>query len=153
MKTLNQQQKQVEESKLKQELENAKIRLDAAKAKAEAILTTGKAEAAVIMSQNEAEVAGLKTSVQGFGSAANFAHFQMLKQMAPALREIFASDESDFAKIFASYMNAPLPPATGKPVATLPEAPAADSVAGTSKTPAPPANGPAGIGKTAPDKK
>src|SRR5262249_55228073 len=47
-KTNAEQRKQVEELKLKQELESAQIRLDAAKDRASAVLTKGKAEAAVI---------------------------------------------------------------------------------------------------------
>lgn len=107
MKTQAQQNKQVEESKLKQELESAQIRLDAAKAKAEGVVAKGKAEAAVIDLQNQAEVAGLRKAVQGFASANNFAQYHILTRLVPALREIFASDESEFAKIFAGYMTAP----------------------------------------------
>jgi len=106
-KTQAQQNKQVEESKLKQELESAQIKLDAAKAKATGIVAKGKAEAAVIDLNNEAEVAGLRKAVQGFASVATFAQYHVLTRLAPSLREIFASDESDFAKIFSGYMNSP----------------------------------------------
>jgi len=118
-KTLAQQNKQTEELKLKQELDSAQIRLDAAKAKAEGILANGRAEAAIINLQNEAEVAGLRKSVQGFGNAGQFAQYQMIMRLAPSLREIFASDESEFAKIFANYMTPPVgtPSKTGSPVA------------------------------------
>ena len=120
--TLSQQNKQVEESKLKQELESAQIRLEAAKARADGIVAKGKAEAAVIGLQNEAEVAGLKKAVQGFGSAHQFAQYHVLMRLSPSLREIFASDESEFAKIFANYMTpqANAPSKSGSPVAEAP---------------------------------
>jgi len=104
MKTDVQRLKQVEESKLKQELENARIRLDAARSRAEAMLVKGKADADVILKKNDAEVSGLRKAVQGFGSAMNFAQYHMVKQLTPALREIFASDESEFSKLFSAYM-------------------------------------------------
>ncbi len=117
--TLSQQNKQVEESKLKQELESAQIRLDAAKSRAEGVVAKGKAEAAVIDLQNEAEVAGLKRAIQGFGSAMNFAQYHVLSRIAPSLREIFASDEGEFAKLFASYMaQLPAAPKSGTPAVT-----------------------------------
>jgi hypothetical protein len=116
-KTNAQQRKQVEELKLKQELESAQIKLDAAKNRATAVITKGKAEAAVINVQNEAEVAGLRKAVQGFTSAQQFAQYHILSRLAPTLREIFASDDSEFAKLIAGYMT---PPAgTGK---TMPPA-------------------------------
>jgi hypothetical protein len=102
-----QQRKQVEELKLKQELESAQIRLDAAKNRATAVLTKGKAEAAVINVQNEAEVAGLRKAVQGFTSVQNFAQFHILSRLAPALKEIFASDDSEFARLISGYMTLP----------------------------------------------
>ena len=122
MKTQAQQLKQVEESKLKQELDSAQIRLEAAKAKASGILAKGKAEAMVINLQNQAEVAGLQKAVQGFSSANQYAQYHMLIHLGPALREIFASDHSDFAKLFSDYMTPPssppvkttMPPADGR---------------------------------------
>jgi hypothetical protein len=107
MKTQAKQQMEVEELKLKQELENAKIGLEAAHSKAEAMLAKGKAAANVINLQNEAEVAGLRTAIQGFTSAAQFAQFHVISKLAPSLSEIFASDESDFAKLFSGYMTQP----------------------------------------------
>jgi hypothetical protein len=107
MKTQAKQQLEVEELKLKQELESARIGLEAAHSKAEAILAKGKAAANVINLQNEAEVAGLRTAIQGFTSAAQFAQFHVISKLAPSLSEIFASDESDFAKLFSSYMTQP----------------------------------------------
>src|SRR5262249_27235457 len=106
-KTDAQRNKQVEESKLRQELENAQIRLEAAKAKSVGIIAKGKAEAGGINFQNEAEVAGLRKAVQGFASVATSAKYHVLTRLAPSLREIFASDESEFAKIFSGYMTAP----------------------------------------------
>ena len=105
-KTQAQQNKQVEESKLKQELESAEIRLEAAKARAAGVIAKGKGEAAVINAQNEAEVAGLRKAVQGFTTAGAFAQYHVVMRLGPALREIFASDDSDFAKLFASFMSA-----------------------------------------------
>ncbi len=110
MKTQAKQQLEVEELKLKQDLENAQIGLDAAHSRAEAILAKGKAAAAVINLQNEAEVAGLRTAVQGFASAAHFAQYQVISKLAPSLKEIFASDDSDFAKLFSGYMTPPTAP-------------------------------------------
>lgn len=117
-KTQATQRKEVEEAKLKQELENAQLKLDAAKKQAEATLVTGKVEAEVILLKNEAEVAGLKAAVQGFRSTAMFAQYHVLQRLAPALSEIFASDDSDFAKIFTNHMTQPPAPVvtTTKPV-------------------------------------
>jgi uncharacterized membrane protein YqiK len=106
-KTRADQLLEVETSRLKQELENAQLQLDAAKNQAEAVLSKGKAEAVVIRLTNEAEIAGLRKAVQGFASAQNFAQYHIVSRLAPALTEIFASDTSDFAKIFSGYMTMP----------------------------------------------
>jgi hypothetical protein len=106
-KTKLQQSMEVEESRLKQELENAKIELQAARSEAEATLATGKAQADVIGLQNEAEISGLKTAVQGFASIEHFAQFHVMSKLTPALSEIFASDDSEFARLFAAYMTPP----------------------------------------------
>jgi regulator of protease activity HflC (stomatin/prohibitin superfamily) len=103
-KTLAKQQKEVEEAKLKNELKSAQTRLEAAREQAKATLTRGKAEAAIITAQNEAEVAGLKTAVAGFPTAEQFAQYHMLTKLSPTLSEIFASDTSEFAKLFSNYM-------------------------------------------------
>jgi regulator of protease activity HflC (stomatin/prohibitin superfamily) len=108
------QRKEVELLRLKQDLTNAQLKLDAARKQAEAVLAQGKAEAAVINLQNEAEVAGLRKAVQGFTSVNHFAQFHILSRLAPALTEIFASDDSDFARILSSYMTQP-PGQAGKP--------------------------------------
>ena len=73
---------------------------------AEAILTEGKAEADVTNAENAAEVAGLKTAVEGFETPDHFAQYHVLKKLSPALSEIFASDTSEFAKVFSTYMTA-----------------------------------------------
>ncbi len=113
-RALAQQKKAVQESSLKQQLESARLRLESARKQAEAVLARGKAEADVIRLQNEAEVAGLRTAVGGFQTPDQFAMHQVLLRLAPALGEIFASDGSDFAKLFAAYMT---PPATAtKPI-------------------------------------
>ncbi|HEY1785067.1 MAG TPA: SPFH domain-containing protein [Pirellulales bacterium] len=106
-KTKADQLREVELSRLKQELENAQLQLDAAKNRADAILAKGKAEAAVIRLTNEAEIAGLRKAVQGFGTVQSFAQYHIVSRLAPALSEIFASDTSDFSKIFSSYMTMP----------------------------------------------
>jgi septal ring factor EnvC (AmiA/AmiB activator) len=115
--------KEVEETKLKTELKSAEARLQAARDQAKALETRGKAEAEVIKAENEAEVAGLKTAIAGFPSADTFAQYHMMMRMAPSLTEVFASDQSDFAKLFAEYM------AGGKKVTPLPT-PAGGGVAG-----------------------
>ena len=99
-----QKMKEVEEKKLEQELKAAQVRLEAARDRVKATLSKGKAEAAVINAQNEAEVSGLRTAVQGFPSADSFAQYQVIARLAPALTEIFTSDNSDFARLFASYL-------------------------------------------------
>jgi regulator of protease activity HflC (stomatin/prohibitin superfamily) len=111
--TTNAEQKlQVQELQLKQELESAQLRLDAAHKQAEATVTKGKAEADVILAKNQAEVAGLRKAMQGFESAQNYAQYHVLERLAPALKEIFASDESDFAKLISAYLTQP--PKAGK---------------------------------------
>jgi hypothetical protein len=81
--------------------------LEAAKQQAEALLVKGQAEASVIEQQNAAEVAGLRTAVLGFGSASQYAQFQVISRLGPAVAEIFASDESEFARLVASYLTNP----------------------------------------------
>ncbi len=103
-KTLAMQQMEVEEARLKNELKAAGARLEAARAQAKATVTRGKAEAAIVTAQNEAEVAGLKTAVAGFPSPEQFAQYHVMTKLSPALSEIFASDTSDFAKMFSAYM-------------------------------------------------
>ncbi len=105
--TKAEQLKEVEESRLKQQLANAQVELEAARDQASAKLAKGEADAKVIGLKNEAEIAGLRTAVQGFTSAEYFAQYHMLQKLAPALTEIFAGDESDFARLFAGYMSRP----------------------------------------------
>jgi hypothetical protein len=127
-KTQLDQSKEVEESRLKQELENAKIELEAARSEAQAKLATGKAQADVIGLQNEAEISGLKTAVQGFASIEHFAQYHVLSKLTPALSEIFASDDSEFARLFATYMT--------QPTGTNAKLPQASSPTGSSAAPA-----------------
>jgi regulator of protease activity HflC (stomatin/prohibitin superfamily) len=98
------QAKEVEEARLEQELKAAQTRLEAARQQVKAILTKARADAAVITAQNKAEVAGLKTAVDGFPSPDAFAQYHVVTRLTPALKEIFASDTSDLAKLFTSYM-------------------------------------------------
>lgn len=125
-KTKADQLKEVALSRLKQELAAAEIQLQASRKKAEAVVVKGQAEAAVISLQNEAEVAGLVKSVQGFGNIQDFAQYHVLSRLTPALSEIFASDESDFARIFTGFL-------TPRPRATAADSP---STGGTSPAPA-----------------
>jgi len=129
-KTRAEQSKQVALAGLKQDLENAQLQLDAAKNQAEATLAKGKAEAAVIRLNNEAEIAGLRKAVQGFGSVQNFAQYQVVTRLAPALSEIFASDTSDFARIFSSYMTQPGGAGKSRPAPAGDAAPAANTAGG-----------------------
>ncbi|HEX7449868.1 MAG TPA: SPFH domain-containing protein [Pirellulales bacterium] len=105
--TKAEQLKEVEKSRLEQNLKNAQIELEAARDQAAATLAKGEAEAKIITLKNEAEVAGLRAAVQGFTSADYFAQYHMLQKLAPALTEIFASDDSEFARLFAGYMTLP----------------------------------------------
>ena len=57
-------------------------------------------------------LAGLRKAVQGFTSASQFAQYHVLTKLAPALREVFASDEGEFAKLFSGYMTPPVNPAS-----------------------------------------
>ena len=134
------QLKEVEESRLKQQLANAQVELEAARDQASAKLAKGEADAKVIGLKNEAEVAGLRTAVQGFTSAEYFAQYHMLQKLAPALTEIFAGDDSDFARLFAGYMSRPTgaeekPPLTKPALATAPQtaAPNAPASAGNAR--------------------
>ncbi len=115
-KTKAQQQMEVAILKSQQELENAQLSLDAAEKQAEATLAKGKAEAAVIDLQNEADVAALRKAIKGFANPQTFAQYHLMKTLGPALTEIFASDESDFGRLFSNYLTPP-------PGATRPAAP------------------------------
>jgi hypothetical protein len=96
--------KEVEQAKLDASLKAAQARLEGARKRAEATVTNGKAEAAIIMAKNEAEIAGLKTAIGGFPTPQHFAQYHVLTRLSPALSEIFASDTSEFAKVFSTYM-------------------------------------------------
>jgi regulator of protease activity HflC (stomatin/prohibitin superfamily) len=123
------QRKATEEARLRQELDNAQLRLDAAKEQAKAVHATGKAEADVILLQNEAEVSGLRKAVQGFPTADHYAQYHVLTKLAPALGEIFASDTSEFAKLFAIYLAPPTRPAAA-PAAAAAGGPATAATGG-----------------------
>ena len=115
-KTKSSQMKEVAVSQATQDLENAQLALDAAEKQAEATLATGKAEAAVIVLQNEAEIAGLRKAAAGFANVQTFAQYNLMKKLGPALTEIFASDDSDFGRLFSDYLTQPasatrIPPA------------------------------------------
>jgi hypothetical protein len=104
-KKLATQKKEVEKKRLEIELASVQLKLEAARNQAKAILSRGEAAAKVIDLDNEAEVTGLRRKVQGFAGPQNFAQFTMMSKLAPALSEIFASDDSDFAKLFAALMS------------------------------------------------
>lgn len=101
------QRKEVEKKKLEQDLKIAQIDLEGAKEKAKAVLVQGQADADVIDFENKAQVQGLRTAVESFPSVEAFAQYHVISKLAPALSEIFASDASDFARLFASYMALP----------------------------------------------
>jgi hypothetical protein len=96
-----------EKYRLENDLASAKLKLDAAKEEAKSIRFKGEAEAELINQENEAKVAGLRQAVMGFSSIQVFAQYTVLAKIAPALTEIFASDESEFAKIFSSHLTQP----------------------------------------------
>jgi len=104
-KTLAQRRTGNEKAKLEAELESAKARLDGSKQRALAILTAGKAEANIINAENTATVAEMKTAIEGFESPGHFAKYHVLRKLSPVLSEIFASDTSDFARLFSTYMS------------------------------------------------
>jgi regulator of protease activity HflC (stomatin/prohibitin superfamily) len=106
------QRKKVEQAKLEAELKAAHTTLEGARKKAEGIRITAKNQAKVTMAKNQAEVAGLKTKISGFSSPEQFAQYEVLQKLSPALSEIFASDQSEFAKLFTAYMNG-APPKKG----------------------------------------
>jgi hypothetical protein len=105
-----------EKTKLDAELASVQDRLDGSKKRAEAIETKGKAEAAVVAAQNAASVAEMKAAIAGFESPEEFAKYQTLKKLAPLLSEIFASDASEFGKLFSQYLAPPAPPKAGAAV-------------------------------------
>jgi len=136
--TKAEQLKEVETSRLAQELKNAEVELEAARDHASATLAKGEAEAKVITLTNEAEVAGLRTAVKGFGSIEHFAQYHILEKLAPALTEIFASDEGDFSRLFADYMSR----REGSASDETPGSTAANGAAPSTVTPAAPAGDP-----------
>ncbi len=146
-KTKAEQLLEVANSQFETELENARLRVEAARQQAEATLARGQAEATVIGLQNEAEIAGLRKAVQGFPSAQQFAQYNVLKRLGPALAEIFASDESEFARLFSAYLTPPretgpgrMPPTAALPARTdgRPAAAAPTPVSLPSRVPPPP---------------
>ncbi len=117
-KTKSEQQKAVEESRLKQELANTQIRLDAVREQAEAVLATGRAEAAVINLKNEAEVAGLRTAMQGFGTPQHFAQYHILSRLSPASARSSPPTRATSREIFTQFMT----PSDAKPTTSGPTA-------------------------------
>lgn len=117
--TQAQQSIDVEKQKLEALVKVAESQLEAAREQAKATRSKAEAEAAVITARNEAEVAALRTSVEGFGSPELFARSAVLTRVAPALGEIFASDESEFGRLFSSL----LVPPPGQPAPIIPRRP------------------------------
>ena len=60
--------------------------------------------------QNEARWPACAGPCESFTGPQQFAQYQVMSKIGPALSEIFASDESEFAKLFADYLT----PQTGK---------------------------------------
>ncbi|HEX5269161.1 MAG TPA: SPFH domain-containing protein, partial [Gemmataceae bacterium] len=110
-KTQAAQKKEVTQLQLENDLKSAQLKLEAAREQAKATLAKGKVEADVIGMQNEAQIAGLRRAVESFAGPQYYAQFQLMSKIAPALSEIFASDQSDFARLFAGYFT----PQNGKP--------------------------------------
>jgi regulator of protease activity HflC (stomatin/prohibitin superfamily) len=102
-----QQKLKILEAELTTQKEAAQIRLEAAKSEATKILALAESEAKVAEKQNLAEIADIKTAIQGFPGVDTFAQYHMVKALGPALAEIFASDGSEFAKLFAGFMASP----------------------------------------------
>jgi hypothetical protein len=98
------QDKEVAEAKLKNEMKAAQARLEGGREQARLAVIKGKGEAAITMAENEAEISGLKTAIAGFPSVDQFAQYHVITKLGPALAEIFASDTSEFAKLFSRYM-------------------------------------------------
>jgi regulator of protease activity HflC (stomatin/prohibitin superfamily) len=98
------QDKEVAEIDLKQQLQSAEVRLAAARSDAKAMLSKAQAKADNVNKDNEAAVSSLKTAIAGFPTPDYFAQYQMLNKLAPTLAEIFASDQSEFARLFTGYM-------------------------------------------------
>jgi len=126
---------EVEKQKLTALVTVAESQLEAAREQAKAVRSKAEAEAAVIAAQNEAEVAALRTSVDGFGSPELFARNAVLARVAPSLGEIFASDESEFGRLFSSLLVAPPGPLAGRTPAPLSARPSPAVVPATAETP------------------
>jgi hypothetical protein len=77
-------------------------------------------------------LAGLRTAIDGFGSVDAFAQYRVLVKLSPLLSEIFASDTSEFAKLFSSYLTARNPPGATT-VAPPPREKAETAVGGTTQ--------------------
>lgn len=105
--TQAQQLLEVEKQKLTALVTIARSQLEASRERAKAVRAKAEAEAAVITAQNEAAVAALRTSVDGFGSPDLFARNAVLARVAPTLAEIFASDESEFGRLFSTLLLSP----------------------------------------------
>jgi hypothetical protein len=85
-------------------LKSAEVRLLAARSDAKAMLSKAQAKADNANKDNEASVASLKTAIAGFPTPEHFAQYNVLQRLSPSLTEIFASDQSEFAKLFTAYM-------------------------------------------------
>lgn len=121
-KTQAQQMVEVEKQKLTALVTVAQSQLEASREQAKSVRAKSEAEAAVIAAQNEAEVAALRTSVEGFGSPKLFARNAVLSRVAPTLGEIFASDESEFGRLFSTLLLSPPETVTGPPPTVVPAA-------------------------------
>jgi regulator of protease activity HflC (stomatin/prohibitin superfamily) len=106
------QDKETTKIDLDQQLKSAEVRLAAARSDARAMLSKAQAKADNVTKDNEAAVASLKTAMSGFQSPEHFAQYHVLNRLSPALMEIFASDQSDFARLFTGYMT-PIKKAAG----------------------------------------
>lgn len=136
-KTQAQQMLEVEKQKLTALVTVAQSQLEASREQAKSVRAKAEAEAAVITAQNEAEVAALRTSIEGFGSPDLFARNAVLARMAPTLGEIFASDESEFGRLFSALLLPPSGAGAGQPTAPPPDTATPAVLPAVAETPEP----------------
>ncbi len=78
--------------------------LEAARREAEAILSRGRAESDVVLLAATAEAEAIKKSIEAFKTAENYAYFEFVSRVAPAMQSIFANTEGVFGRIFQNIV-------------------------------------------------
>jgi hypothetical protein len=88
-----------------QRLNVAQQKLEAAKDLAAAIVAKGKAEADVVRFGNQAQAVGWQKSIEAFaGNVNEFAHYTLLKKLAPAFKSMMVNAEnSPLTDVFKSF--------------------------------------------------